>query len=374
MLGVPTAVVVPDTTGNISVSLLNGAATGGGGGGGGGAAAWGFITGTLSAQTDLQAALNAKAAVSHTHAIGDTTGLQAALDAKAAASHTHAIGDTTGLQAALDAKAAATHTHAIGDTTGLQAALDGKAAAATVSAIVATVNAQGDAIDLLDTELDGKAAVGHTHAIADTTGLQAALDAKAAVSHTHAISDTTGLQAALDAKAAASHTHGNITNAGAIGSTANLPVITGSSGVLVAGSFGSAANTFCQGNDSRLSDARAPTAHTHGLTESYVGEIEAAKNQDYTIDLRVPLGREVTEFSIIADSGACTAALKNGANTIVGSVSVSTTIATRTGGDLDGTHKNLAANAKLVLTLSSNSAALRVQFCVKYAAVTGAIS
>lgn len=61
-----------------------------------------------------------------------------------------------------------------------------------------------------------------------------------------------------------SHTHGNITNAGAIGSTANLPIITDTNGVLKAGSFGTAANTFCQGNDSRLSNARTPTSHTHG--------------------------------------------------------------------------------------------------------------
>ena len=64
----------------------------------------------------------------------------------------------------------------------------------------------------------------------------------------------------------ASHTHGNITNAGAIGSTANLPVITTTSGVLTTGSFGTAANTFCQGNDSRLSDARTPTAHASTAT------------------------------------------------------------------------------------------------------------
>jgi phage-related tail fiber protein len=61
-----------------------------------------------------------------------------------------------------------------------------------------------------------------------------------------------------------SHTHGNITNAGAIGTTANLPLITTTSGVITVGSFGTTANTFCQGNDSRLSDARTPTAHTHG--------------------------------------------------------------------------------------------------------------
>lgn len=82
-------------------------------------AAWGSITGTLSSQSDLQSALDAKqasgsyAAASHTHIIGDVTGLQAALDGKqvagsyAAASHTHIIADVTGLQSALDGKQAA---------------------------------------------------------------------------------------------------------------------------------------------------------------------------------------------------------------------------------------------------------------------------
>ena len=64
--------------------------------------------------------------------------------------------------------------------------------------------------------------------------------------------------------AASSHAHGNITAAGAVGSTSNLPLITGSSGVIQASSFGTSANTFCEGNDSRLSDARTPTSHTHG--------------------------------------------------------------------------------------------------------------
>ncbi len=67
-----------------------------------------------------------------------------------------------------------------------------------------------------------------------------------------------------DARTPLSHVHGNITNAGAIGSTSGLPIITTTSGVLTTGSFGSAAGTFCQGNDSRLSDARTPLSHTHG--------------------------------------------------------------------------------------------------------------
>ena len=55
--------------------------------------------------------------------------------------------------------------------------------------------------------------------------------------------------------AASSHTHGNITSIGAIGSTANLPLITTTSGVVTVGSFGTEANTFCQGNDSRVTTA-----------------------------------------------------------------------------------------------------------------------
>ena len=45
-----------------------------------------------------------------------------------------------------------------------------------------------------------------------------------------------------------SHTHGNITNAGAIGSTASLPIITTTDGVLTTGSFGSTSGTFAEGN------------------------------------------------------------------------------------------------------------------------------
>jgi len=69
---------------------------------------------------------------------------------------------------------------------------------------------------------------------------------------------------AISALATSTHAHGNVTNAGYIGSTANLPIITGTGGILQAGAFGTGATQFCVGNDSRLSDARTPTSHTHG--------------------------------------------------------------------------------------------------------------
>lgn len=76
-----------------------------------------------------------------------------------------------------------------------------------------------------------------------------------------------------DARTPTSHAHGNITNAGYIGTTATLPIITGTGGILQAGSFGTGAGTFCQGNDSRLSDARTPTSHAHGniTNTGYIG-------------------------------------------------------------------------------------------------------
>jgi hypothetical protein len=54
------------------------------------------------------------------------------------------------------------------------------------------------------------------------------------------------------------HTHtGSEVN---VGTTANLPLKTGTNGVIEAGSFGTAAGTFCEGNDARLSDARTPSS------------------------------------------------------------------------------------------------------------------
>jgi hypothetical protein len=67
-----------------------------------------------------------------------------------------------------------------------------------------------------------------------------------------------------DARTPASHAHGSITTAGKIGTTANLPVTTGADGTLSAGAFGTGATDFCVGNDARLSDARTPASHAHG--------------------------------------------------------------------------------------------------------------
>lgn len=58
------------------------------------------------------------------------------------------------------------------------------------------------AVGKLQAQINGKANSTHSHAIADTTGLQDALDAKAAGTHTHSIANVTNLQNALDGKVA----------------------------------------------------------------------------------------------------------------------------------------------------------------------------
>lgn len=112
-------------------------------GAGGSVASWGSITGTLSAQTDLQTALNGKAASAHIHAVADVTNLQTALNAKSDTGHLHAIADVTSLQATLNGKAAAAHTHAIADVTALQSALDAKQASLQVQDEGANLGASG---------------------------------------------------------------------------------------------------------------------------------------------------------------------------------------------------------------------------------------
>jgi hypothetical protein len=95
-----------------------------------------------------------------------------------------------------------------------------------------------------------------------------------------------------DARTPLSHTHGNLTNDGKVGTIANLPLRTGTNGVVEAGSFGTSAGSFCEGNDSRLSDTRTPSSTLAHASSHATGGTDA-----------------LTPFSIGADSRFVTTSL-----------------------------------------------------------------
>ena len=90
------------------------------------------------------------------------------------------------------------------------------------------------------------------------------------------------LKSLVDSKAASDHSHGSISNDGKVGSTSGKPLITGTDGIIQAGSFGTTGGSFCEGNDSRLSDARAPTSHTHGNLQND-GSVGSSNNTNMNV-------------------------------------------------------------------------------------------
>ena len=215
------------------------------------------------------------------------------LDGKAASTHNHTKSQITDFPSSMTptSHASTSTTYGAASTTNYGHAKLSTSTSSTSTSLAATPSAVKAAYDLAN----GKANASHTHGKADITDLPTIptktsdltndsgfltshqslsnyvqtddsrlSDARTPTSHTHTKSEISDFPSTMTPS---SHTHGNITNAGAIGSTANKPVITTTSGKLTTGSFGTTANTFCQGNDSRLSDARTPTSHTHTKSE-----------------------------------------------------------------------------------------------------------
>ncbi len=86
-----------------------------------------------------------------------------------------------------------------------------------------------------------------------------------------------------DARTPTSHVHGNLSNAGAIGSTSGLPIKTGTSGVLEAGAFGTGSGQFAQGNDSRFHDVVTLAGTPDYITLS--GQVLTRGQIDLTADV-----------------------------------------------------------------------------------------
>ena len=129
---------------------------------------------------------------------------------------------------------------------------------------------------LVKDSLDGKSSSTHTHGNLSNDG-------KVGTNSGYFITTTTGGAITSQQKA------GNITTDGKVGTSANKPLITTTNGVVTTGSFGTSANSFCEGNDSRLSDARTPLAHTHDLDDITDYMVTSISCSDYnpTIDSTV---------------------------------------------------------------------------------------
>lgn len=185
---------------------------------------WGSISGTISGQADLQAALDGKSANGHIHPITEVSGLQTALNGKSDTGHTHSglapIGGTTG-------QVLAKNSNSNYDFSWVNA---GAAGSASWGAITGTLSAQVD----LQNALDAKSPTGHTHSglapVGGTTGQ--VLKKNSGTNHdyswqpddtggtpswggiTGTLSNQTDLNTALNGKASSVHTHNGLAPVG----------------------------------------------------------------------------------------------------------------------------------------------------------------
>jgi len=203
----------------------------------------------LVRKSQLDAGLAAKAALSHSHAIGDVTGLQATLDGKLGASanavsasklatartislagdlsgsvsfngtanvtltaavaddsHAHVIANVDGLQAALDAKASLASPGLTGTPTAPTAASSTNTVQIATTAFVQQAIVDFGPGDMLkssyDADNDGKVDAAEVADAAPWAGITGKPTSFTPASHSHPISQVTSLQAALNTKAA----------------------------------------------------------------------------------------------------------------------------------------------------------------------------
>ena len=127
---------------------------------------------------------------------------------KADASDLDNYATTEALTSGLAGKANTSHTHSAAQISGLtanRALMSDSSGILSSSAITSTELGYLDGVTSnIQTQLNNKASLNHTHTIANITNLQTTLNGKANTSHTHTIANITDLQEALDDKADAS--------------------------------------------------------------------------------------------------------------------------------------------------------------------------
>jgi hypothetical protein len=218
----------------------------------------------------------------------------------------------------------------------------------------------------LQSNLDGKAATSHTHTLSAITnaGTAAARDVPASgnagiVSSVAqvVIADDTRL---TDARTPTSHTHGSITNDGRVGAVSGRVLVTKTDGAVDTLPEGSA-NQFLRKDSSNT----IPIWDTPKLIDSYVGQIDEPKSTaTYWVDRRAATARTITGFYARCASGTVTLTLYSGetGTTEIGQVGV-----TSSGGS-DSTLTNTSISADGVMRLKATQVddATEVTFVIKY--------
>lgn len=326
--------------------------------------ATGSVSGCLSA-SDFATFAAKQSAISFGNLTSNTTGLSVSGGAGAVAG----AGVSLSIQTASDAQP------------GLLSASD--------HASFAAKQAAGDYID----ELTGDVTAVGPGAAAATIANNAVSDAKfrtsAAVSlvgrsanssgnvaDIAAASNNTVLKRASNALAFATIVNADVDAAAAIdrsklGTGSNSHVVINSAG----GAFSSEATLAKSrgGTGADMSSVTFPSSGTiittaaSGLVESYTGHIETAAAKTYVIDEYASFAKQITNIRVKCASGTITAALQIGGSNITtcNGISVTSTAGTTTCDT--GSSNDLAANGRLTLVTTSNSACLDLTFTIKTA-------
>jgi hypothetical protein len=181
----------------------------------------------------------------------------------------------------------------------------------------------------------------------------------------HGIADTSALVVTTDsrlsdARTPLPHTHGNIQNGGTIGATANLPLITGASGIITTGAFGTTANTFCQGNDARLTPYSLPIASNIVLGGVRVGNTMTI-GLDGALNVSNP-SKNGTVTSVGLSGGSTGLTVTDSPVTSAGTITLGGTLAVASGGTGATTQAAARSNLGLgtIATASATDYVLRV--------------
>jgi hypothetical protein len=139
--------------------------------------------------------------------------------------------------------------------------------------------------------------------------------------------------------------------------------------------YGTTAATACEGNDSRLSDARAPTAHTHDFVDSYVGHIEAPAVGTYYIDTYAAGSRTITGIHIVTGSGTVDYTLNRVASGVTGAIYTADGQGSTQSNITSGlSNTALSAGNQIELQIDATSSGADVRFTIVYSRATGAIT